>query len=114
MGQHHDVDDLERAPTSPFRPICGGCGADADAPDQHFRAGHPALVPHSTHVLWSVQCLGCETVHDLAMWPVDHQRIISDSSASDLAAIAAAAKAEGLRGSAGAVSVSLRSGVRPR
>jgi hypothetical protein len=45
MGQHHDVNDLELAPTSPFRPICGGCGPDADAPDQHFRAGHPALVP---------------------------------------------------------------------
>jgi len=98
MGQPHDANDLELAPTSPFRLICAGCGADADAPDQHFRAGHPALVPHSTHMLCSVRCLGCGTVHDLALWPVDHQRVISDSNPSDLAALAAAAEAEGLPG----------------
>jgi hypothetical protein len=98
MGQPPDENDLEFAPTPPFRLICAGCGADADAPDQYFRAGHPALVPHSSHMLWSVRCLGCETVHDLTAWPVDHQRVISDFNPSDLAAMTAAAEAEGLPG----------------
>ena len=98
MGQLHDENEFELAPRPPFRLICAGCGADDDAPDQYFRAGYPALVRHSTHMLWSVQCLGCETVHDLTVWPLDHQQVISDYNPGDLATMAAAAEAEGLPG----------------
>ena len=37
-----------------------------------------ALVPHANHALISVQCLTCETDHNLVMWTMDQLRFISE------------------------------------
>lgn len=95
MSELHENE--QSATTAPFRSRCTGCGADSDAPDQVFQTGHPAFVPHSNYALLSVQCLSCETVHDVTMWLVDQQRCIAElGDPEGLRALAAAAEAEGL------------------